>query len=75
MVTLVSRLLLDPAAAIGDYLDLRLVRRLWERYRRRPDSRTGRQVWRLLNFGVWHDLHWPRGRQSDIAGERATATG
>ncbi|MEM7585290.1 MAG: asparagine synthase C-terminal domain-containing protein, partial [Acidobacteriota bacterium] len=69
--------LLDDAAPIGRYLDQETVRVTWARFRRRRDMRSCRQIWRLLNLAVWHEIHWPSGRLGDFGepgGADASAT-
>ncbi len=53
--------LLADHAPIGRYLDLGTVREVWKRFRRRRDMRSAKQIWRLLNLAVWHEIHWPSG--------------
>ncbi len=53
--------LLDDAAPLGRYLDLGTVRAAWRRFRRRRDMRSAKQIWRLVNLAVWHEIHWPSG--------------
>ena len=53
--------LLAESAPIGRYLDLGTVRQAWKRFRRRRDNRSAKQIWRLLNLAVWHEIHWPSG--------------
>ncbi len=53
--------LLADRAPIGRYLDLAIVRDVWKRFRKRRDMRSAKQIWRLLNLAVWHEIHWPSG--------------
>ncbi len=58
--------LLAEQAPLGRYLDLGTVRDVWQRFRRRRDMRSAKQIWRLLNFAVWHEIHWPSGLLEDL---------
>lgn len=62
----VSGALLAEAAPLGRYLDLGTVRDVWQRFRRRRDMRSAKQIWRLLNLAVWHEIHWPSGLLADL---------
>ncbi len=53
--------LLDDRAPIAAYLDLNTVKNTWARFRQRRDMRSCKQIWRLLNLAVWHEIHWPTG--------------
>ena len=68
---LVEDALLSPEAPLGRYLDLAVVRSLWTRFHKRRDTRPGRQLWRLVNLAVWHEIHWPSGRLADVPGSDA----
>ncbi len=58
--------LLDDGAPIAAYLDPAIVRDTWARFRQRRDMRSCKQIWRLLNLAVWHEIHWPSGRLGDL---------
>ncbi len=58
--------LLADRAPIGRYLDLATVREVWKRFRKRRDMRSAKQIWRLLNLAVWHEIHWPSGLLADL---------
>ncbi len=58
--------LLADGAPVGRYLDPGTVRDLWRRFRRRRDMRSAKQIWRLLNLAVWHEIHWPSGLATDL---------
>ena len=53
--------LLAGNAPVSKFLDLGSVRRTWHRFKIRRDMRSSKQIWRLLNLAVWHDIHWPSG--------------
>ena len=53
--------LLADHAPIGRHLDLGEVRTLWRRFCKHRDMRFCKQIWRLLNLAVWHEIHWPSG--------------
>jgi len=58
--------LLADSAPLGRYLDLDTVRGVWRSFRRRRDMRSAKQIWRLLNLAVWHEIHWPSGLLPDM---------
>ncbi len=49
--------LLQPRAALFDYLDHAFVNKLWTDFLRRPDRLLARQLWLLLNLGVWIEVN------------------
>jgi asparagine synthase (glutamine-hydrolysing) len=49
--------LLARDGAVGRYLDLDAVERLWRRLASTNDGQLARQVWTLLNLAVWLDVH------------------
>ncbi len=59
--------LLSERSPLGRYLDLEAVRGLWHRFRKRRDTRFCKQIWRLLNLAVWHEIHWPTGLWPELA--------
>ena len=65
--------LLADSAPIGRYVDLGEVRTLWSRFRKHRDMRFCKQIWRLLNLAVWHEVHWPSGLLESL-GEPGTRT-
>ncbi|HVQ26513.1 MAG TPA: asparagine synthase C-terminal domain-containing protein, partial [Planctomycetota bacterium] len=52
-------LLLATGAPIAALLDQDVVRGAWSRLARADEPLLARQLWMILNFAVWYDLHWP----------------
>ena len=57
----VSAGLLAENSPVSRYLDLGTIQGVWRRFLRRRDMRSSKQIWRLLNFAIWHEIHWPSG--------------
>ena len=64
--------LLADDAPIGRYVEPAATRALWKQFQRRRDSRSCKQIWRLLNLAVWHEIHWPSGLLDDLPERRST---
>ncbi len=62
----VERLLLAQDSPVGRWVEVATVRALWRAYQARPSSRTGFQLWRLLNLALWLDMHWPGGPLQEL---------
>ena len=58
--------LLGRESPIGRYLDVEIVRRMWRQSLTEPQSLAARQLWRIVNLGVWLELHWPTGLLSGL---------
>ncbi|MCP4204174.1 MAG: hypothetical protein GY769_19845 [bacterium] len=56
----VEQLVLAEGAQIASYLGSGYVRGLWQRLQGKPNARLDAQSWRILNFAVWHEIHWAR---------------
>ncbi|MEM7351926.1 MAG: hypothetical protein AAF657_14095, partial [Acidobacteriota bacterium] len=70
----VNQGLLADSAPIGQYLEPRRLRQVWTKFRKQRDMRSCRQIWRLLNLAVWHEIHWPSGLLGDLAEAGPPAT-
>ncbi len=66
--------LLAESSPVSRYLDLATVRGVWQRFKKRRDMRSSKQIWRLLSFAVWHETHWPSGLLQHL-GEPGQRTG
>ena len=55
------QLFTSPASPLHALVDSGALERLWTRVLTRADGRSTFEAWRLLNLGVWHELHWPTG--------------
>lgn len=62
----VDRLLLSKQSPLAEFLQQDALAALWKAYRKNQDSRRGFQIWRLLNFALWHEMHWPRGLLDEL---------
>lgn len=62
----VDRLLLADSAPLASLLNRDAVRAAWARIRRSDAPLLARQLWMLLNFAVWHELHWPSGAHATV---------
>ncbi len=60
-----ERLLLNRDAPIASLLKSDSVLATWRRMERRQDRRAARQLWRLVNLGIWLEIHWPTGRMRE----------
>jgi len=61
-----GQLLFGPKSPVSDFFDADQLRSRWNVFDRRPDRRTGLQLWRILNFAVWHEIHWPSDRNEPL---------
>jgi len=64
---LFHEVVLDPASALGSYLDLAVVRRLWEAHGR-GSARHGNLLWSILVLAVWMERYLTTPLETSSAG-------